>query len=121
MSAMLKVDVEGRIPLPADVQDATGIHAGAGVTFHVVGPGHFEVFKRGEQREPARITHESSEGIEPDEVQDWKTLELPKMSLRELIETFGTCEPLGDWNTVIAEAETEQADELLRRIREGQE
>jgi bifunctional DNA-binding transcriptional regulator/antitoxin component of YhaV-PrlF toxin-antitoxin module len=118
MSAMPKVDVEGRIPLPAAVQDETGIHAGDKVSFHVIGPGHFEVFKRDEHHEPARITHDSQEAIEPDEAQDWKKLQLPKIPLSELIARYRSDLPYDD--AAIREAwQAAEGDELADRIRRG--
>jgi bifunctional DNA-binding transcriptional regulator/antitoxin component of YhaV-PrlF toxin-antitoxin module len=120
MSALPKVDVNGQIPVPVEVQQAADIHVGDEIGFHVIGPGHFEVFKRDKYQEPARVAHDSRETIEPDEVQDWRKLQLPKVPLRELIARYRSDLPYDD--AAIREAwQAAEGDELADRIRRGLE
>jgi len=92
MSALPVIEKDGRVSVPQEVRDAAGLQVGDAVVFTVEGPGKVKL-----------------------------DLKSPVLNLKELIDAYGPGEPIGDWNEFIRQAEEEQADELLRRIREGYE
>lgn len=91
MSALPKLDDDGLIKVPKEIQDAAGLHPGDVVAFRVVGPGKVELTT------------------------------LRPISLDELLAKYGPGEPISDWSAFRVGAEAEQGDEFLRRVREGDE